>query len=34
MNIFILNENPELAARDYCNKHLPKDVCRDVTNAR
>jgi len=24
MNIFILNENPELAARDYCNKHLPK----------
>ena len=24
MNIFVLNENPELAARDYCNKHLPK----------
>ena len=26
MNIFVLNENPELAARDYCNKHLPKMV--------
>ena len=26
MNIFILNENPELAARDYCNKHLPKMI--------
>ena len=26
MNIFILNENPELAARDYCDKHLPKMV--------
>ena len=26
MNIFILNECPELAARDYCNKHLPKMI--------
>ena len=26
MNIFVLNENPELAARDYCNKHLPKMI--------
>jgi len=26
MNIFILNENPVLAARDYCNKHVIKQV--------
>lgn len=26
MNIFVLNENPEIAAREHCDKHVVKMI--------